>query len=137
MSVCGPSVWTGALEGAFATRIESGAIKTDKSPQELARLYYHRAWHIAASAVRAQPEIAWERLHWVAGVGGFEPANVILRAPFGKLLRVASKSCSQRPKQPTKPYFLAQSTGFPLQTERDCWGLVERTRRSWDLPRRL
>jgi hypothetical protein len=31
-----------ALEGAFATRIGSGAIKTDKSPQELARLYYRK-----------------------------------------------------------------------------------------------
>ena len=31
-----------ALEGAFATRIESGAIKTDKSPQDLARLYYRK-----------------------------------------------------------------------------------------------
>jgi len=59
------------------------------------------------------------------------------KAPFEKLLRVATKSSSQRRKQPTKPYFLAQRTGFLLQTERDCWGLVERTRRSWDLPRRL
>ena len=56
--------------------------------------------------------------------------------PFEKLLRVASKS-SQPRKQPTKPNFLAQRTGFPLQTERDWWGLVERTRRYWDLPRRL
>jgi hypothetical protein len=31
-----------ALERAFATRIESGAINTDKSPQELARLYYRK-----------------------------------------------------------------------------------------------
>ena len=31
-----------ALEGAFATRIESGAIKTDKSPQQLVRLYYRK-----------------------------------------------------------------------------------------------
>ena len=28
-----------ALERAFKTRIESGAIKTDKTPQELVRLY--------------------------------------------------------------------------------------------------
>ncbi len=31
-----------ALERAFRTRIESGAIKTDRSPQELARLYYRK-----------------------------------------------------------------------------------------------
>jgi hypothetical protein len=31
-----------ALERAFRTRIESGAIKTDKSPQELARLHYRK-----------------------------------------------------------------------------------------------
>src|SRR5690348_9947520 len=31
-----------ALERAFRTRIESGAIKTDKSPQELVRLYYRK-----------------------------------------------------------------------------------------------
>ena len=31
-----------ALERAFATRIESGAINTDKSPQELTRLYYRK-----------------------------------------------------------------------------------------------
>ena len=31
-----------ALEGAFRTRIGSGAIKTDKSPQELAQLYYRK-----------------------------------------------------------------------------------------------
>jgi len=31
-----------ALERAFKTRIESGAIKTDKTPQELVRLYYRK-----------------------------------------------------------------------------------------------
>jgi ABC-type nitrate/sulfonate/bicarbonate transport system substrate-binding protein len=31
-----------ALERAFETRIESGAIKTDKTPQELVRLYYRK-----------------------------------------------------------------------------------------------
>jgi len=31
-----------ALEGAFRTRIGSGAIKTDKSPQELVQLYYRK-----------------------------------------------------------------------------------------------
>jgi ABC-type nitrate/sulfonate/bicarbonate transport system substrate-binding protein len=31
-----------ALERAFATRIESGAINSDKSPQELTRLYYRK-----------------------------------------------------------------------------------------------
>ena len=31
-----------ALERAFKTRIESGAIKTDKAPQELVRLYYRK-----------------------------------------------------------------------------------------------
>ena len=31
-----------ALERAFKTRIESGAIKSDKTPQELVRLYYRK-----------------------------------------------------------------------------------------------
>ena len=34
------------------------------------------------SAVLAHREIAWERLHWVAGVGGFELTNARPKLAF-------------------------------------------------------